>query len=364
MCCDRAARRLPTTVSGEAIVPEVSLTATPIRFEPRSRPSARTAQVRARGGRGDAQGLVETAVLAAGGGDVALAAAAATDGPGRVLDQAAAWTPVGGRDSDDEATPPVGDSAEDDDRRRRRRCGPRSRGRAGRREPARRHCGRRRRRPPWRRARPPGRWRAWPAGPSPRRCSAQLVELALHPADEIVDRHRRAWRRRRAPLVALQQGDAASPVTASMRRRLEPIEPRDDLDRADVAGGADVRAAAQLDRRAGFEDADDVAVLVAEEGDRAERRPPSWSSRTGARACWPASRRWRRARSGRSARRSAARSGRSRSAAGRADQRPGLLDVVAEHLAQGRCNRWVAVWLRRVASRRATSIVAVAGWPG
>ena len=74
-------------------------------------------------------------------------------------------------------------------------------------------------------------------------------------------------------LVALQQARREfAPVTASMRRRLEPIDAlADDLDQADVAGGAHVRAAAQLDRAAGLEHADDVAVLVAEEGDRAHR---------------------------------------------------------------------------------------------
>ena len=57
-----------------------------------------------------------------------------------------------------------------------------------------------------------------------------------------------------------------------MRRRLEPIDAfADHLQQPDVAGGGDVRAAAQLDRRPGFEHADDVAVLVAEEGDRAHR---------------------------------------------------------------------------------------------
>ena len=62
------------------------------------------------------------------------------------------------------------------------------------------------------------------------------------------------------------------PVTASMRRRFEPIDPsRHDLHRADVAERAHVGATAQLDRvAAGFEHADDVAVLVAEERDRAE----------------------------------------------------------------------------------------------
>ena len=45
-----------------------------------------------------------------------------------------------------------------------------------------------------------------------------------------------------------------------------------DLDRADVTRGLHVRAAAELDRAARFEDPDDVAVFVAEEGDRAERR--------------------------------------------------------------------------------------------
>ena len=72
-------------------MPERSLTATPMRFEPRSRPRARTVRRgHAAGGvGGDAQRLVDAAgVLAARRGDVALAAAAAADGPGGVADQA------------------------------------------------------------------------------------------------------------------------------------------------------------------------------------------------------------------------------------------------------------------------------------
>ncbi len=45
----------------------------------------------------------------------------------------------------------------------------------------------------------------------------------------------------------------------------------DDLDGADVARGAYVRASAQLHRGTSFQDPDHVAVLVAEERDRAER---------------------------------------------------------------------------------------------
>ncbi len=64
----------------------------------------------------------------------------------------------------------------------------------------------------------------------------------------------------------------ASPVTASMRRRLEPIDDSlTTLIGADVAGGAHVGAAAQLDRRSRLEHPHDVAVLVAEERDGAER---------------------------------------------------------------------------------------------
>ena len=74
------------------------------------------------------------------------------------------------------------------------------------------------------------------------------------------------------PLVALQERDAGlagDGLDAAQVRADRALA--DDLDRADVAGRADVRAAAQLDRRAGLEHAHDVAVLVAEEGDRAER---------------------------------------------------------------------------------------------
>ena len=81
-----ASGRASSTVSGEAIVPDRSLTATPMRFDPRSSPSARTHRRAAAAGlRGDAQRLVETGrVLAAGGRDVALAAAASADGLGGV----------------------------------------------------------------------------------------------------------------------------------------------------------------------------------------------------------------------------------------------------------------------------------------
>ena len=62
------------------------------------------------------------------------------------------------------------------------------------------------------------------------------------------------------------------PVTASMRRWFDPIElSLMILTRPDVAGGPHVGAAAQLGRvRAGLEHPDDVAVLVAEEGDGPE----------------------------------------------------------------------------------------------
>ena len=61
-------------------------------------------------------------------------------------------------------------------------------------------------------------------------------------------------------------------MTASMRRRLEPIEPSLTTFIGPMSPVArDVRAAAQLDRRSGLEHPHDVAVLVAEEGDGADR---------------------------------------------------------------------------------------------
>ena len=138
------------------------------------------------------------------------------------------------------------------------------------------------------------------------------------------------------PLVALQERDAG--LTGD---RLDAPQVRadralaDDLDRADVAGRPHVRAAAELDRRAGLEDAHDVAVLVAEEGDRAQllglglRRLEGPHRRVGQRL-------------------GVGQAldlldllGRDRLVVGEVeaqpvgrDERPGLLDVVAEHLAQ------------------------------
>ena len=66
---------------------------------------------------------------------------------------------------------------------------------------------------------------------------------------------------------------APAPVSASMRRTpaATPLSSVDD-ERADVAGGADVRAAAELHAEAGNrDDADAVAVLLAEERHRAVR---------------------------------------------------------------------------------------------
>ncbi len=101
-----------------------------------------------------------------------------------------------------------------------------------------------------------------------------LVEPALHATDELVGRR---------PdetggigdqlLVALQQTDG---VLAGDRLDAAQVGPdgrlADDLDETDVAAARDVGATAQLDRVADLEHPDDVAVLVAEEGDRAERR--------------------------------------------------------------------------------------------
>ena len=84
-------------------------------------------------------------------------------------------------------------------------------------------------------------------------------------ADQLADLGQR-------PLVALQQLDrrgAGDRLDAPQVGADRPLA--DDLHQADVAGRADVRTAAQLDRRPGLEHADDVAVLLAEERDRAHR---------------------------------------------------------------------------------------------
>ena len=129
-----------------------------------------------------------------------------------------------------------------------------------------------------------------------------------------------------------------SPVTASMRRRLEPMEPS--LTTLIVPMSPVARTwvppHSSIDG-AGLEDPHDVAVLVAEEGDGAHLLGLGLGrleDRTS--ACWPASRRWRCARSrsicsgvtGVVVREVEAQP------VGR-DQRAGLLDVLAEHLAQG-----------------------------
>ncbi len=41
-----------------------------------------------------------------------------------------------------------------------------------------------------------------------------------------------------------------------------------------------------------------------------------------------------------------------------------LLHVLTEHLRSAQCSTWVAVWFRRIAARRSSSMAAVACWPG
>ena len=61
-----------------------------------------------------------------------------------------------------------------------------------------------------------------------------------------------------------------SPVTASMRRRFEPIEPSDTTLMGPISPVARTCVPPHSSRlRPGLEDPDDVAVLVAEEGDGA-----------------------------------------------------------------------------------------------
>ncbi len=168
-------------------------------------------------------------------------------------------------------------------------------GLAGRARPRRRHAAARRWRahadrsatsrrcvrPPRRRRRPPrGRRRA-----RKRHCArstfssssqrGDLVELAPHALDQGVglaaDEPGRLADR---PLVTLQEvhasraGDRLDAAQVGADRALA-----DDLDRADVAGRPHVRAAAQLEAVAPrLEHPHDVAVLVAEEGDRPHRQ--------------------------------------------------------------------------------------------
>src|SRR5262245_57654435 len=113
------------TVSGDAIVPLRSLTATPMRFEPRSSPSTRTAwsvavgAVAPAGARrvaGDAKRLVDAGrVLPARDRDIALAAAAALDHLGGVAEEVSGLEPGVGTERGDERRPTrVAAAAEDD----------------------------------------------------------------------------------------------------------------------------------------------------------------------------------------------------------------------------------------------------------
>ena len=156
--------------------------------------------------------------------------------------------------------------------------------------------------------------------------------------------------------------------SAKIRRVFEPDRAlREQRDRADLAQRVDVGAAAELERaRPRLHDAHRRAVLVAEEGDGAHRlglvargldrldahsvehgvgwpsaKTSSSSSRVGCAWCEKSKRRY----SGADAASPAGARGRrarSRSAA---------------------CSRCVAVWLRRMASRRSPSMVASASWP-
>ena len=203
-------------------------------------------------------------------------AAAALDGLGGVGDELAGVEPaVAARRR------PRGRRRRRRARRRARRRGCRAgrarrrRGRGCRRGRGRRPGRRRRRRPPGRRGRRRRRWPACGAGRRARWRSALTSSARLRaPSTTSADRHvQRLGRRRQGglgvaePLDRAGAGDGLDPAEVGADRALA-----DDLQRADVAEGAHVGAAAQLGRvRAGLEHPDDVAVLVAEEGDGAER---------------------------------------------------------------------------------------------
>ncbi len=120
-------------------------------------------------------------------------------------------------------------------------------------------------------------------GPAAGRLAAQVLQLVAelldlgHPAldrvDDLVVGHAEgSGDLTQSGLVATQPLDRAEPGDGLDAAQVRPDRAlADDLDRADVAGGAHVGAAAQLGRvRTGLEHPHDVAVLVAEEGDGAE----------------------------------------------------------------------------------------------
>ena len=100
--------------------------------------------------------------------------------------------------------------------------------------------------------------------------------------------------------------DGPRPVTASMRRRFEPIEPSDTIFIGPMSPSARTWVPPQnsIECGAGLEHPHEVAVLVAEEGDGAQRlgRRPWWS-RCAAPRRWRGSPGWPGPRSRRSARR-------------------------------------------------------------
>ena len=221
-----------------------------------------------------------------------------------------------------------------------------------------------RRRPPPRRARRPARWPAAAAAPCSSSSSARdLVELALHAAEQVVagradergDASASTRSSRCSSAHAVLAGDRLDAAQVGADRALA-----DDLDRADVAGGA-ARACRRTARSSG--PASSTRTMSPYLSPKKAIAPIASASslvvsKTPRPACWRASRCWRcasisvdlvvgeRARSGEKSKRS--RSG--------ADERAGLLDVLAEHLraarsAAGGCRCGCGGW-RRAARRR------------
>ena len=222
-----------TTPYGVATVPALSLSATPIRFEPRSSRPARAHDATGRGcgparaprrcARRPCRRPPRCRVACRRRRRPRLAASAMSS---------PACSPLSVRDRGDEGDALVGHAAEHHGAHAVDVAHRRPRGRAGRWRPCRRRARRRRRRPPAPRARAPGRR----AAARPQRAQLLLerlagLELALDALGQLVGpRLEQGGGPLEQALVARACARACpSPVVAKMRRMLEPIDSSDTI---------------------------------------------------------------------------------------------------------------------------------------